>query len=323
VKNKIPPSTIQIDFKRSELPLDASELSKIVGIENPKIYVEIGFGNGEFLVEMAKRESSSIFIGFEISGISVEKLRSRVKRENLRNVFCIREDGFWGLYFCFPDSSIDKIFINFPDPWPKRRHEKRRITERKKLILFFRKLKPEGKIEILTDSENFVNYTVEQAMGIFKVKAEEKKDFSITTKYMRKWLQEGRKIYSILLEKDKSTFLAENKKYYDFEIEKLSKPKMFLERKIEKFPYRKEELEHKVFKIQEGVFVKFFDIFEKENKILIETLISEYGYEQMFIIKIEKRGENFILDISPFSSVIRTEGIEKLIEKLSEGTLSK
>jgi tRNA (guanine-N7-)-methyltransferase len=78
-----------------------------------------------------------------------------------------------------------------------------------------------------------------------------------------------------------------------------------------------------VFKIQEGIFVKFFDIFEKENKILIETLISEYGYEQMFIIKIEKKGENFILDISPFSSVIRTEGIEKLIEKLSEGALSK
>jgi tRNA (guanine-N(7)-)-methyltransferase len=231
VKTKIPPSTIQIDFKRSELPLDASELSKIVGVKNPKIYVEIGFGNGEFLVEMAKRESSSIFIGFEISGISVEKLRSRVKRENLKNVFCIREDGFWGLYFCFPDSSIDKIFINFPDPWPKRRHEKRRITERKKLILFFRKLKPEGKIEILTDSENFVNYTVEQAMGIFNAKVEEKKDFSITTKYMRKWLQEGRKIYSILLEKSESTFLLKTKNIMILRLKNFLNQRCFLKGK--------------------------------------------------------------------------------------------
>jgi tRNA (guanine-N7-)-methyltransferase len=317
---KIPPSTNQIDFKRSELPIDIKDLSEIIGIENPIIYVEIGFGNGEFLVEMAKREKSSVFIGFEISGIGIEKLRSRVMKENLKNVLCIREDGFWGLHFCFSDSSIDKIFINFPDPWPKRKHEKRRITTRKKLILLYTKLKPEGKIEILTDSKNFVDYTIDQADGIFKVKTEERKDFPITTKYMRKWLLQGRKIYSVLLEKSKNLFAPENKKYYNFD-EKLPKIKMFLERKIEKFTYKKEDLENKVFKIEEGIFVKFFDILEGKDKILIETLISEYGYEQFFIIKVERKGEKFALDISPFSSVIRTEGIEKLIEKLSQGQL--
>jgi tRNA (guanine-N7-)-methyltransferase len=317
---KIPPSTNQIDFKRSELPIDIKDLSEIVGIENPIIYVEIGFGNGEFLVEMAKREKSSVFIGFEISGIGIEKLRSRVMKENLKNVLCIREDGFWGLHFCFSDSSIDKIFINFPDPWPKRKHEKRRITTRKKLILLYTKLKPEGKIEILTDSKNFVDYTIDQADGIFKVKIEERKDFPITTKYMRKWLLQGRKIYSVLLEKSKNLFAPENKKYYNLD-EKLPKIKMFLERKIEKFTYKKEDLENKVFKIEEGIFVKFFDILEGKDKILIETLISEYGYEQFFIIKVERKGEKFALDISPFSSVIRTEGIEKLIEKLSQGQL--
>ncbi len=321
MKIKIPPSTNQIDFKRSELPIYIKDLSEIVGIENPTIYVEIGFGNGEFLVEMAKREKSSVFIGFEISGIGIEKLRSRVRKENLKNVLCIREDGFWGLHFCFPDSSIDKIFINFPDPWPKRKHEERRITTRKKLILLHEKLKAEGKIEILTDSKNFVDYTIEQAKEIFKVKTEERKDFSITTKYMRKWLLQGRKIYSVLLEKSKNLLTPESKKYYNFEIEKLPKIKMFLERKIEKFAYKKEDLEHKVFKIEEGIFVKFFDILEGKNKILIETLISEHGYEQLFIIKVERKGEKFAVDISPFSSVIRTEGIEKLIEKLSQGQL--
>lgn len=308
----IPPHTCQIDIKRSKLPLDLDDVN-----------VEIGFGNSEFLVSLAKENPDEIFIGFELSGLSLEKMRRRVMREGVKNVFAIREDAFFGFHFCFKDGVVKKIYMNFPDPWPKNRHEKRRLTARNKLALFHRKLKEGGEIIIRTDHERFLNFTIEQSLGIFSVRFEEdegERRIQGFTKYMRKWIAEGKKIYTIYLEKKGHV--------KDDELPPLPKiisggeSDMLLELKVKEFPYKKSELEGKTFFLRDGIYVKMFSVWERDGNMLIETLLTEHGYCQMFYLKVERKGDFFSVDVSPFSSVIRTEGVELLIESIVKGALS-
>ena len=331
----LPEGSCQIDWKRSSLPIDPDELKRKAGVSSSYISVEIGFGNGDFLVHAARVFPEKIFVGFEVSGISIEKLIKRVRREKIKNVFCVREDAFFGIHFCFEDETLEEIFMNFPDPWRKKRHAKRRITSREKLILFHRKLKPEGKVIIRTDSADFVDFTVEQADGIFSVDVDELQSFvkkekddrvraliSFRTKYMMRWEQEGKKIYVVVLKKEKKSYDELSSSFFLDFYPKLPDLKMFLGLKVRDFHYSKKELEGKLFKLHDHVFARFFHVWEDKNgNLLIETLLSEYGYEQLFYIKVERKGGYFIVDISPFSSVVRTENMEELIKKLAFGKL--
>ena len=332
----VPEGSCQIDWKRSSLPFDLEELRIKAGVPSTDVSVEIGFGNGDFLVHAACIFPEKIFVGFEVSGISVEKLIKRVRREKIKNVFCVREDAFFGLHFCFGESTLKEIYMNFPDPWRKKRHAKRRITSREKLILFHRKLKPEGRMIIRTDSSDFVDFTIEQADGIFSAEVDELRSFmerekdkrmkvliSFRTKYMMRWESEGKKIYVVVLKKEKKSDNELSSFFSGSFYPDLPTLKMFLGLKVRDFPYSREEIEGQLFKLKDKVFARFFRVWEKDGNLLIETLLSEYGYEQLFYIKVERRGDFFLVDISPFSSVVRTGNMEELVRKLALGELGQ
>lgn len=116
--------------------------------------VEIGTGNGEFILNMAANNSDENFLGFEIVKKVLLKAVKRIKRNNLTNVRLIHYDALFFLKMFF-DNSIKNIYINFPDPWPKRKHNKRRLITIDFLEMLHNKLEKKGFLYIVTDFEDY------------------------------------------------------------------------------------------------------------------------------------------------------------------------
>ena len=138
-----------------EYSLTDEELSKLDNFQ-----LEIGSGKGEFLVRMSNKFPSEQFLGIEknvtCAGISVKKL---VENE-VQNVKFLHRDA-QEVVKLLKDKSVNNIFLNFSDPWPKKRHYKRRLTSVNFLNEYRRILKDDGKIIFKTDNTDLFDYSIE------------------------------------------------------------------------------------------------------------------------------------------------------------------
>ena len=169
-------------------------------------YLEIGSGKGQFLVDMAKKFSNKFFVGVERNvtccGFTAKKL---VEEEitNAKLMFINAEI----LIVNIPDNSIDGIFLNFSDPWPKKRHHKRRLTAISYLNNYYRVLKSGGHLVIKTDNPDLFTFTLENIQET-KFKTISQTDnymdydsFDTMTEYEQSFREEGVPIHRLVLEK--------------------------------------------------------------------------------------------------------------------------
>ena len=132
---------------------------------NKKIYIEIGMGKGDFITKMAELDSENIYIGIELSrqvlALAIKKLK-RYEEENninLDNLYFMSFDAAKLLEF-FDENSVEKIYLNFSDPWPKKRHAKRRLTYKSFLEVYKKVLKNDGIVEFKTDNRLLFEYSL-------------------------------------------------------------------------------------------------------------------------------------------------------------------
>lgn len=120
----------------------------------PKV-LEIGFGNGASLVEMAAGHPQNDYLGIEVHRPGVGNLLRLLEQRNLHNVRIICDDAVPILTHRIPDASLDRVQLFFPDPWHKRRHHKRRIVQPAFVALIAAKLQPGSVFHLATDWENY------------------------------------------------------------------------------------------------------------------------------------------------------------------------
>ena len=169
-------------------------------------YLEIGSGKGQFLVDMAKKFPDKFFVGVErnvtCAGFTAKKL---VEQEitNAKLMF-INAELLMGE---IKDNSIEAIFLNFSDPWPKKRHHKRRLTAESFLENYYRVLKSGGRLIIKTDNVELFTFTLENLVNS-KFKLVYKTDnymdydeFDTMTEYEKSFRDEGVAIHRLILEK--------------------------------------------------------------------------------------------------------------------------
>ncbi|HBC71984.1 MAG TPA: tRNA (guanosine(46)-N7)-methyltransferase TrmB [Coxiellaceae bacterium] len=130
---------------------------KIFGRSAPLI-LEIGCGNGETIFSLAQKHPEQDFIGIEIHKPGIASLLAQLKNNPLNNIRIYNEDAVIVLKQCISDHSLDKVLILFPDPWPKKRHHKRRLIQSKFTELLQKKLKLHGILNIATDWEDYANH---------------------------------------------------------------------------------------------------------------------------------------------------------------------
>ena len=130
------------------------DLHSLFGRQAP-CYLEIGFGDGRSLAEMAAAEPGADFLGIEVHRPGVGSLLQQVEQLSLTNVRVICADVVEVLKAMLPDASLDKVFLFFPDPWHKKRHHKRRLVQPDFVALLRKKLKPDGVFHMATDWQDY------------------------------------------------------------------------------------------------------------------------------------------------------------------------
>lgn len=168
--------------------------------DNP-IYLEIGMGKGQFIYQNAKKYKDINFIGIERFDSIMAK--AILKMEKLDNLILIKYDA--NLIDDLFDHEINKIYLNFSDPWPKNRHENRRLTSKLFLEKYKNIFKDKERIEVRTDNRDFFLYSVESLgdMGYLlnDVSFNYQSPDLIMTEYESKFRGKGANIYHFFAEK--------------------------------------------------------------------------------------------------------------------------
>lgn len=143
---------------------DREELQGILNTDK-KICIEIGMGKGDFISNMAKLNPDNVYIGIELSpqvlALAIKKL-NRFEEQNgisLKNLYFMSFDALKLLDY-FSENQVDVLYLNFSDPWPKKRHTKRRLTYKDFLENYKKVLKEDGIIEFKTDNRGLFEYSL-------------------------------------------------------------------------------------------------------------------------------------------------------------------
>lgn len=133
------------------------DFSQLFANENP-VTVEIGFGMGESLLDMAEQYSNRNFLGIEVHGPGVGALLAGIEKRGLSNLRVIRHDAVEVLSTMIADGCVERFQIFFPDPWHKKRHHKRRLIQSDFVKHLVTKLQPHGYIHCATDWQPYAEY---------------------------------------------------------------------------------------------------------------------------------------------------------------------
>ena len=181
-------------------------LEEIFGNRNP-VYIEIGFGMGDSPLYFAKKYPDKNLLALEVHLPGIAKLISLLKKDNIKNVRIIRYDAVELLEKGVCDNTIKGIHIFFPDPWPKKRHHKRRLIKSSFINLMVKKLKVGGYICTATDWEEYglemfdlfkqFQDLKDDSIGDFSLKP----DFRPVTKFEQKGLSKNHRIINLVFTK--------------------------------------------------------------------------------------------------------------------------
>ena len=178
-------------------PLDLADL---FGREAP-VVLEIGFGNGDTLVEQAVATPGHDFLGIEVHEPGVGHCLIRARARGVTNLRLVKHDAIEVLDNMIPSASLARINLYFPDPWPKKRHHKRRIVQRGFVELCASRLAAGGAMHIATDWANYAEHidAVFAASGRFSLAERREHDGDRpldrpVTKFERRGLRHGHRI---------------------------------------------------------------------------------------------------------------------------------
>jgi len=138
----------------AEAPLD---LDQVFGRSAPKI-LEIGFGMGDSTAKIAQACPQNDYLGIEVHGPGVGSLLNQIENLGLSNLRVIQHDAVEVLQHMIPDATLDGVHIFFPDPWPKKRHHKRRLIQPELVAALCDKLKPGGYLHAATDWQEYAEH---------------------------------------------------------------------------------------------------------------------------------------------------------------------
>lgn len=185
--------------------LKISDTDKILEfIKEKPTYLEIGPGKGKFIMDLAKKFPDYNFLVVELNRTVAGICLKNIDTSEITNVKMIADD-FYKMVDILPSEIFEGIFLNFSDPWPKKRHEKRRLTSDLFLINYAKILKKNHKIYMKTDNdglyeyskENFIKYGYELEFNSRDYKEEH--EFDAMTEFETKYLEQGIKIKKMIL----------------------------------------------------------------------------------------------------------------------------
>jgi len=184
-----------------ELQVARLDVAELFGRSAP-LHVDLGCGDGSFLCAMAQQFPKRNFLGIERLTKRVEKVRH--KADKIENVRVLRADTLFAVRYLLPESSVETFYLLFPDPWPKRRHQFRRIFTLDFLDAIAVALERHGVLRVMTDQPDYFHQIerLSRAHVQFQTMPQSPEDFVFpVTKFERKFRDRGVPIYRLTLRK--------------------------------------------------------------------------------------------------------------------------
>ncbi len=182
-----------IPWKNLEWPLD---LDALFSRKMPMV-LEIGFGDGSFLIDIATRFPERNYVGIELAWDPIQRLFKKIEHLGLSNVKVLRCDAGQAITSLFQTDIFEEVFINHPDPWPKERHHRRRLLQRSFLKEVAASLIKDGQLTIATDHADYASWIAEilesqdELTNTLKETRVPTLEGRIITRYQRKAQEEG------------------------------------------------------------------------------------------------------------------------------------
>lgn len=175
------------------------EIAEVFHNQAP-VEVDLGCGDGSFLLEMAQQHPDRNFLGIERLLGRVRKVCKRAERLGLTNVKVLRLEAKYSVEWLLPQNSISRLHLLFPDPWPKAKHHKRRLVQQPFLNALDQLLIPGGEFLFKTDHEEYYEWALEEVSTYSGLQLQEWADdsfFYAETDFERQWTEEGRSTHRL------------------------------------------------------------------------------------------------------------------------------
>lgn len=189
---------IEVHYQNLEPPFSWENL---FGNTAP-VTIEVGFGKCGFLIDIAAHHPTNNFLGIEVSRKYYRKGVKKIVRAELDNVKLLWGEAYHIVHTYVPEASVTEVYVNFPDPWPKKRHAKRRLLNPEFITEVSRKLIPGGCVEIATDVEFYIQDTMQlfrtndcYELLYYKTSADLNSQRQHFTEYEQGFLEEGKTLH--------------------------------------------------------------------------------------------------------------------------------
>jgi tRNA (guanine-N7-)-methyltransferase len=182
-----------LPWRRYRFPL---EWDKQFPVSGP-LHLEVGFGDGRYTVRRASEAPGDRFVGLEISSASLQRGLANVRKRGLENVKLLKVGATFAVQHLFAPHALSSVTVNFPDPWPKERHEKNRLLQDAFFKLAASRLVPGGAVLLATDHPEYLGFARAQSQlsGLFALEEAEPPAAVFETKYALKWKTMGKPLF--------------------------------------------------------------------------------------------------------------------------------
>ena len=174
----------------------STNLKSYFDLKQHGVVIEIGFGDGTVLIESALKNPNKNFIGIEVYDSGLGQCLNEINKHKIKNIRLIYGDAVEVFEQFITKKSVEKINILFPDPWPKKRHRKRRLINKRFLALLSKSLINKGIINISTDWEDYaqqIELTFKESNQFKEIKSESR---NLKTKFEKRGIKLGHKIFN-------------------------------------------------------------------------------------------------------------------------------
>ncbi len=280
-----------------DLPTDWSSIFD----RSAPMELEIGFGDGEYLVRCAEEEPEKNWLGLELRWSCIKRAIRKMEQRGVENARVMKLDGRAALKYLFPPRSVGGICSLFPSPWPKRRSMEKRTFDTSFLTLVASRLCDGGEVYLVTDQAPYAEWLLEGVPGdLFEVNRT-RGDIPVQTRYQRKWKKEGvADFQEVRLRKIRHPILPD-----------VGESKMKTHR-IDTFYPERFSPKDEVGEI--SVVFKEYLYDPKKEKAMVAVFLSEDGFQKDFWVRIERKEKGWHIAPAFWQDFLPTLSAQKALD---------
>jgi tRNA (guanine-N7-)-methyltransferase len=275
------------------------------------LHLEVGFGGGHFWALHHTLEGEVNYLGVEISGVSVQKALAKYRAAGVPRGAVTRVAAEFLIRNVLPLESIRRVYLNFPDPWPKGKHEENRFVRAETFELLSQRLEPGGELWLTTDHAEYYTFALEnvRGTGLYDILETAPPAAALQTKYAQKWLAQGIQINHAHFKKTAVSPRA----FPTLQVTGDIVPHAILTGDIPRATLEKTVLRG------DDYTVILLEHYERTDKLVVLARIEEADFTQETLVSVTRRdGGRSIAGLESFGSPLVTPGVKAAVAGVTD-----